>query len=63
MTGVQTCALRISADASARLSVANASASDFESGTTTFLADGSNAASDSRNRSYTTVTLRAELRF
>ena len=54
---------RISADASARLSVANASASDFESGTTTYLLDGSSAASDSRNRSYTTVTLRAELRF
>ena len=54
---------RFSGDASARLSVANASASDFESGTTTFLADGSSAASDSRNRSYTTVTLRAELRF
>ena len=53
---------RIGPDASARLSLANASASDFESGTTTVLADGS-FASDTRNRSYTTLTLRAELRF
>ncbi len=54
---------RVSANASARLSVANASASDFESGTTTILPDASSAASDSRNRSYRSVTLRAELRF
>ena len=54
---------RFSGEASARLSVANWSASDFVSGQTTTLPDGSTSASDVRARSYTTVTLRAELRF
>ena len=54
---------RISPEASLRLSVANASARDYETGNTFFLADGSAQSQDSTAKSYTTVSLRAELRF
>ncbi len=54
---------RFSPAASARLSVSNASARDFETGTTTLLDDGSAQAQDARTRSYTTASLRFELRF
>ena len=54
---------RLGTAASARLSVSNASARDYETGTTTFLADGSAQSQDSDARTYTTVSLRFELRF
>ena len=54
---------RISPEASLRLSVANASARDYSTGSTLTLADDSTQAQDTLNRSYTTVSLRAELRF
>ena len=54
---------RISPEASLRLSVANASARDYATGSTLTLADDSTQAQDNLNRSYTTVSLRAELRF
>ena len=54
---------RFSPAASGRLSVANASARDYETGSTTLLDDGSAQSQDSLTRSYTTTTLRFELRF
>ena len=54
---------RISPEASLRLSVANASARDYSTGSTLTLADDSTQSQDTLNRSYTTVSLRAELRF
>ena len=54
---------RFSPAASARLTVSNAGARHYETGTTTTLADGSSEASDSSARTYTTVNLRAEFRF
>ena len=54
---------RFSPAASARLSLTNASARDFDAGTTILLADGSAQSSESLTRSYTTATLRVELRF
>ena len=54
---------RFGTEASARLSFTNASARDFETGTTSLLADGSEYAQDTLSRTYTTVTLRFELRF
>jgi iron complex outermembrane receptor protein len=54
---------RFSPAASARLSLTNVSARDFDAGTTIVLADGSAQSSDSLTRSYTTATLRVELRF
>ena len=54
---------RISPEASLRLSVANASARDYATGSTLTLADDSTQSQDTLNRSYTTVSLRAELRF
>jgi iron complex outermembrane receptor protein len=54
---------RINADASLRLSVNNASARRYDTGSTTTLADGSSAASDTSTRTYTTVNLRGEFRF
>ena len=54
---------RFGTAASARLSVANAAARDYETGNTTMLADGSEQSQDTVARSYTTVTLRLELRF
>jgi outer membrane receptor for ferrienterochelin and colicins len=50
-------------DASARLTVSNALARPYDSGSTALLADGGQQASDTRSRSTTTVNLRAELRF
>ena len=50
-------------DASLRLTVSNASAHRYDSGSTTLLADGSSEATDSRSKTYTTVNLRAEFRF
>ena len=54
---------RFNPAASARLSIGNAAAQRYETGTTTVLADGSSQASDSSARTYTTVSLRAEFRF
>jgi len=54
---------RFGTEASARLSFTNASARDYETGTTTLLPDGSQYAQDTLSRTYTTVTLRFELRF
>ncbi|MBL8353198.1 MAG: TonB-dependent receptor [Burkholderiaceae bacterium] len=54
---------RLDPAASARLSIGNAGARNFDTGTTTVLADGSSQASDSATRTYTTVNLRAEFRF
>ncbi len=50
-------------DASLRLTVSNASAQRYDSGSTIRLADGSSEATDSQARTYTTVNLRAEVRF
>lgn len=50
-------------DASLRLTVSNAGARRHDSGSTTLLADGSSEATDTQARTYTTVNLRAELRF
>lgn len=54
---------RFSPSASARLSITNATARDYESGSTTVLADGSQQSSDTVSRTYTTANLRMELRF
>ncbi len=54
---------RLNPDASLRLTVSNASAHRYDSGSTTGLADGSSEASDSRSRTYTTLNLRAEFRY
>ncbi len=54
---------RFSPEASARLSFANAAARDYETGSTTFLPDGSAQSQDSLNKTYSTVSLRMELRF
>jgi iron complex outermembrane receptor protein len=54
---------RLGTTASARLSFTNASARDYETGTTTLLPDGSELSQDTLQRTYTTVTLRFELRF
>ncbi|HSW07564.1 MAG TPA: hypothetical protein VLK61_23500, partial [Aquabacterium sp.] len=54
---------RFNPAASARLSVANASARDFDTGSTTLLSDGSAQSQDTVTRSYTTASLRVELRF
>jgi len=54
---------RFGTEASARLSFTNASARDYETGTTTLLPDGSEYTQDTLSRTYTTVTLRFELRF
>ena len=54
---------RLGTSASARLSVTNASARDYETGTTTFLADGSAQSQDTDARTFTTISLRFELRF
>jgi outer membrane receptor for ferrienterochelin and colicins len=54
---------RFNPAASARLSVSNAGARRYDTGTTTTLADGSSEASDSSARTYTTVNLRGEFRF
>lgn len=54
---------KIRPDASLRLTVSNASAQRYDSGSTTLLADGSREATDTQARTYTTVNLRAELRF
>jgi len=54
---------RFNPQASARLTVSNADALRYDTGTTTTLADGSSQASDTSLRSTTTVNLRAELRF
>ncbi len=49
--------------ASLRLSITNLSARDFDSASTTFLADGSSQTQDTLTRSYTVANLRCELRF
>ena len=54
---------RFSPAASARLTVSNAGARRYDTGTTTVLTDGSSEASDSSTRTYTTVNLRGEFRF
>ena len=59
---------RFSPDASARLTLSNAAARRYDTGSTTTLNDASGASagsqsSDNSARSYTTINLRAELRF
>jgi outer membrane receptor for ferrienterochelin and colicins len=54
---------RFNPDASLRLTISNASAHRYDSGSTTLLADGSSEATDSRARTSTTVNLRGEFRF
>ena len=59
---------RFSPDASARLTLSNAAARRYDTGSTTNLNDASGASagsqsSDNSARSYTTINLRAELRF
>ena len=54
---------RFNPEASARLTLSNASARRYDTGTTTTLADGSSQAADTSARSYATVNLRAEFRF
>jgi outer membrane receptor for ferrienterochelin and colicins len=54
---------RFGASASARLSVSNAGALDYETGGTTYFSDGGWQTQDTVAKSYTTVTLRGELRF
>lgn len=54
---------KLNPDASLRLTVSNASAHRYDSGSTILLADGSSEATDSRTRTFTTVNLRAEFRF
>jgi len=54
---------RLSSDASLRMTLSNASAHRYDSGSTTLLADGSSEASDSRTRTFTTLNLRAEFRY
>ncbi len=54
---------RFNPDASLRLTVSNAGARRYDSGSTTVLADGSSEASDTSARTTTTVNLRAEFRF
>lgn len=54
---------RFSPDASARLTLSNASPRPYDSGLSTLLADGSSQSSDTTTRSTTTVNLRGEFRF
>lgn len=54
---------RFGPSASARLSVANAGPLDYETGSTVFFANGGWQTQDTVAKSYTTVTLRGELRF
>jgi iron complex outermembrane receptor protein len=54
---------RFGPEASARLTLSNAGARNYDTGTTTTLADLSSQASDTRTRSYTTINLRGEFRF
>lgn len=54
---------RFGAQAAARLTVSNAGASPFDSGTAVLLDSGASQRSDSWTKTYTTVNLRAELRF
>ena len=59
---------RFSPDASARLTLSNASARRYDTGSTTLLADANGAfagsqSTDTSARSYTTVNLRGEFRF
>jgi iron complex outermembrane receptor protein len=54
---------RFGPSASARLSVSNAGPLDYETGTTVYLANGGWQTQDTVAKSYTTVTLRGELRF
>lgn len=54
---------RFGPSASARLSVSNAGPLDYETGSTVLLDNGGWQTQDTVARSYTTVTLRAELRF
>jgi iron complex outermembrane receptor protein len=54
---------KFSPDASLRLTVSNASAHRYDSGSTSVLADGSSEATDTRSRTTTNVNLRAEFRF
>ncbi|MDH4392647.1 MAG: TonB-dependent receptor [Aquabacterium sp.] len=54
---------KINPDASLRLTVSNAGARRYDSGSTTLLADGSSEATDTLARTFTTVNLRAEFRF
>lgn len=49
--------------AQVRLALANAAPRDYDSASTTVLADGSSQTEDTLARTYTTLTLRAELRF
>ena len=54
---------RFNPAASARLTLSNAGAQRYDTGTTTVLPNASSEASDSSARTYTTVNLRAEFRF
>jgi len=54
---------RFNPEASARLTLSNAGARRYDTGTTTTLADASSQAADTSARSYATVNLRAEFRF
>ena len=54
---------RLSPSASARLSVSNAGPLDYETGSTVYFANGRWQTQDTVAKSYTTVTLRSELRF
>ena len=54
---------RFGPSASARLSVSNAAPLDYETGSTVYLANGGWQTQDTVARSFTTVTLRGELRF
>jgi hypothetical protein len=59
---------RFNPDASARLTLSNTGARRYDTGTTTVLTDASGGfagsqSADNAARSYTTVNLRAELRF
>ncbi|OYU98211.1 MAG: hypothetical protein CFE45_17350, partial [Burkholderiales bacterium PBB5] len=55
-------AWRFSADASARLTISNAAARTYDTGTT-YLQAGSSQITDTRTRTTTNINLRAELRF
>ncbi len=54
---------RFSPDASARLTLSNADARRYDTGSTIVLADGSSQATDTQTRTTTTVNLRGEFRF
>ena len=54
---------RVNPDASLRLTISNATARRYDTGSTTVLADGSSQATDSRASTSTTVNLRGEFRF